>query len=1364
MFNKRFVDCVKKPAQDREEQDVDFICHTLKKLSEFKGSDLSALRVVSQRLVYELHNKDTILYSPGDKADCWYYVLTGSVMLSMNYFFSTGSSFGQSVNADVRDDQCHVLEDTQLLRINYTEEELKIFASRAAKMATKNLQTPSSEDVNGLAFSTGGSSISTLAASTRDESTSSPEQNKMRTDSQRPPEVSTAATSLASRFSPDRKDTIDIKTMCPLNDTHPGDAPPIRPEPRGPPLSADLLSERHRRSKSEEGNIFSFDPSAVKKVSVSTDSLDKAMQDPVLPTTSVVTATEPSSTEVSVRRRDTDRRRRYSAPPSERRHTRDSVGSLDYLSESQVDSDDEESVQSESSSAASMDAVFEVLSKPSADRTEEDIERVMDVLQYMPVFSNLTSNIRRALFQVLILQSFDSENSSVIDNGEEVSKWYVVLNGQLKLVRESDTEKLYHVGDSFGVSQSLKILPHRGKLVTAERGCTICYCSAEEFGRIMTQGEENLKRITEDGKVVAVLEKRAVDARREGYFVIQATPEMLLKYLVEETMDDTFHKDFLLTYRTFLKNPLPLINRLKEAWQTGLPDQRERIVKIVLNWVTEHFPDFEESDDMTQFLDWFEERLLEDGKVGEKRALDKARTDFPKIRSVELDRPGTNAPLNFTVVGGWSVGYPNLISEVERDSAPEKAGLRVGDMILEINDNKCDKKNQDEVVSILRKNFKLSLKVRSNLPEFKQYMLNPPQPPPETKKPVAGPMVAHVPIARCNTVSAADGRALKTPSSPKTKRKAPKILTTLGKLPSLDKLRRLKLPSRTSSTSSIGTDALDGGPGPLKAKRKMPSRKASQENLLDGGEKTAAPVRASSLEDIHSLSKQNQSGKTGLAGKIVDGVVKLYSPDHTHKYIDVSPTTTISDLILRGVKEFYPDKFVANPTDEYCVCMVSVTSRNGPIRNSVLPNHLADLANFLALESRYYLKARAFHGTLVQDEEAEQIFRESRQWEAITNLSPKQVAEQLTRQDSEVFCSIDASEYIADLWRDPNRAAKKNLETFENIPNDEMYWVVTTVISETRSDIRAKLIKHFIKVAKWCREQKNFNSMFHILSGLNHGLVQRQKSSWEKVPSKYRKTMDDLTTFMNPFHNMAKYRELQRSATPPLVPFFPILKKDLTFLYDGNETQVDGLVNFEKLRMLSQQIRVIKHFCQQPIMPDPPQVDLGRLGGVLKSIHHSIRLRNRHNPTNLAAITDNALKDVFNHHRMMKMVRRHLERKYVVQEEELLERIAESTERVVQLRRNPPSPLNKGKRKSGHHDKHKSNPFSTISPSPTANSIGSDTSAPNAEQLATPPISPRKLSAPALFLATDAASAGESPSHSPSNANGAAQPPMDTPV
>jgi len=85
---------------------------------------------------------------------------------------------------------------------------------------------------------------------------------------------------------------------------------------------------------------------------------------------------------------------------------------------------------------------------------------------------------------------------------------------------------------------------------------------------------------------------------------------------------------------------------------------------------------------------------------------------------------------------------------------------------------------------------------------------------------------------------------------------------------------------------------------------------------------------------------------------------------------------------------------------------------------------------------------------------------------------------------------------------------------------------------------------------------------------------------------------------MTPFHNMAKYRELLRSTAPPLIPFFPITKKDLTFLYDGNETQVGGLVNFEKLRMLSLQIRVIMGYCQQSIVVRWQQV-LGCGGGLL---------------------------------------------------------------------------------------------------------------------------------------------------------------------
>ena len=58
---------------------------------------------------------------------------------------------------------------------------------------------------------------------------------------------------------------------------------------------------------------------------------------------------------------------------------------------------------------------------------------------------------------------------------------------------------------------------------------------------------------------------------------MQATPDRLLDHLLEETVDDTFHKDFLLTYRTFLTSPAPIVDRLKSAWQSGLPEQRDRV-------------------------------------------------------------------------------------------------------------------------------------------------------------------------------------------------------------------------------------------------------------------------------------------------------------------------------------------------------------------------------------------------------------------------------------------------------------------------------------------------------------------------------------------------------------------------------------------------------------------------------------------------------------------------------------------------------------------------------------------------------------------------------------------------------------------
>lgn len=72
-----------------------------------------------------------------------------------------------------------------------------------------------------------------------------------------------------------------------------------------------------------------------------------------------------------------------------------------------------------------------------------------------------------------------------------------------------------------------------------------------------------------------------------------------------------------------------------------------------------------------------------------------------------------------------------------------------------------------------------------------------------------------------------------------------------------------------------------------------------------------------------------------------------------------------------------------------------------------------------------------------------------------------------------------------------------------------------------------------------CKECKNFNSMFAIVSGLGHGAVSRLRLSWEKLPSKYQRLFSDLQELMDPSRNMSKYRQLVASeqTQPPIVSF-----------------------------------------------------------------------------------------------------------------------------------------------------------------------------------------------------------------------------------
>lgn len=97
--------------------------------------------------------------------------------------------------------------------------------------------------------------------------------------------------------------------------------------------------------------------------------------------------------------------------------------------------------------------------------------------------------------------------------------------------------------------------------------------------------------------------------------------------------------------------------------------------------------------------------------------------------------------------------------------------------------------------------------------------------------------------------------------------------------------------------------------------------------------------------------------------------------------------------------------------------------------------------------------------------------------------------------------------------------------------------------------------------------------------GLSNMAVSRLSQTWDKIPSKFRKIYTEFESLIDPSRNHRAYRMIVGKLQPPVIPFMPLLLKDMTFAHEGNKTSMDGLVNFEKMHMMAQTMRTIR-FCR----------------------------------------------------------------------------------------------------------------------------------------------------------------------------------------
>uniref|UniRef100_A0A8B9HG95 Rap guanine nucleotide exchange factor 4 n=1 Tax=Astyanax mexicanus TaxID=7994 RepID=A0A8B9HG95_ASTMX len=329
------------------------------------------------------------------------------------------------------------------------------------------------------------------------------------------------------------------------------------------------------------------------------------------------------------------------------------------------------------------------------------------------------------------------------------------------------------------------------------------------------------------------------------------------------------------------------------------------------------------------------------------------------------------------------------------------------------------------------------------------------------------------------------------------------------------------------------------------------------------------------LKELHKvLLRQFSSGEERLAKKqpmrsFDDILLKVYCADHTYTTIRVPVLATGREVTAAVAEKL-------GSTEELLLISLSASAEKQILK----PNDVSVFQS-LGVNGRMFVCTREQLDSLAPLPEQEGPSTGS--MSSFELMSSKDLAFQMTQYDWELFSCVHEYELVYHTFgRQAYRRSTANLELFLRRFNQVQLWVVTEVSLCGTLSKRVQLLKKFIKIAAHCREFRNLNSFFAIIMGMCNPAVSRLTQTWEKLPSKFKKFYAEFESLLDPSRNHRVYRLTVAKMEPPIIPFMPLLIKDMTFTHEGNKTFVDGLVNFEKMRLIANTIRAVRHCRSQP--------------------------------------------------------------------------------------------------------------------------------------------------------------------------------------
>uniref|UniRef100_A0A8C8WSX7 Rap guanine nucleotide exchange factor 5 n=3 Tax=Panthera TaxID=9688 RepID=A0A8C8WSX7_PANLE len=316
---------------------------------------------------------------------------------------------------------------------------------------------------------------------------------------------------------------------------------------------------------------------------------------------------------------------------------------------------------------------------------------------------------------------------------------------------------------------------------------------------------------------------------------------------------------------------------------------------------------------------------------------------------------------------------------------------------------------------------------------------------------------------------------------------------------------------------------------------------------------------------FHQFSlKENWLQHRGTVTETEEIFCHVYITEHSYVSVKAKVSSTAHE-ILKVVAEK-----IQHAEEDLALVAVAFSGE----KHELQPNDLA-ISKSLEASGRIYVYRKDLADTLNPFAENEESQQRSMR---ILGMNTWDLALELMNFDWSLFNSIHEQELIYFTFsRQGSGEHTVNLSLLLQRCNEVQLWVATEILLCGQLGKRVQLVKKFIKIAAHCKAQRNLNSFFAIVMGLNTASVSRLSQTWEKIPGKFKKLFSELESLTDPSLNHKAYRDAFKKMKPPKIPFMPLLLKDVTFIHEGNKTFLDNLVNFEKLHMIADTVRTLRH-------------------------------------------------------------------------------------------------------------------------------------------------------------------------------------------